>query len=140
MQKNMQKDMQKDVSPPVNEIGRYLLVGVVNTAVGYGAIMGLQYGLGTSALAANAGGYAVGWVVSYLLNRSYTFRSNRPHAQSLPAFAVAAGICYAVNAGVLVLAMSVLGLPGAVAQAMALCSYTVSFYLLNRYVIFARAA
>jgi putative flippase GtrA len=115
---------------------RYLIVGVVNTVIGYGLIVLLQYGAGLPPLAANAGGYLVGWAASYLLNRSYTFRSQRSHREGLPAYAAAAMACYALNAAVLHLALSWLKLPGALAQACGVAAYTVSFYLVNRYAIF----
>jgi len=116
---------------------RYLLVGIANTGVGYSVILVLQLGLGAPALAANAAGYAAGWALSYMLNRDFTFKSRRAHRAALPGYVAAAAICYLLNAAVLHLGLDRLGLPVALAQALAIASYTVSFYLLNRYVVFA---
>lgn len=115
---------------------RFLMVGVVNTMAGYSVIMFLQYGVGLTPLMANAGGYLVGWVVSYVLSRRFVFQSQRSHKASMPSFVVAALCCYGVNAAVLHYSLSWLGLAGPFAQAVAMASYTVSFYLVNRHVVF----
>lgn len=114
---------------------RYLLVGALNTVLGYGVILMLQLGLGLNALLANAAGYSVGLLVSYSLNRRFAFRSVRSHRSGLPAFVAAAAACYGLNLVVLWLGLGA-GLPVAAAQGIAVASYTVSFYLLNRYAVF----
>lgn len=54
---------------------RFLLVGVVNTLVGAG-IMFLLYNLaGCSYWLSSAANYIVGGVVSYFLNKYYTFKN-----------------------------------------------------------------
>lgn len=114
---------------------RYLMVGVLNTFVGYGVILLLQFGMGLTALAANAGGYAIGLLVSYTLNRQFTFRSHRSHRRGLPAFLVVALLCYGLN--VLVLwSMLDAGYSAVWAQGLAVLVYTVSSYLLNRHLVF----
>jgi putative flippase GtrA len=115
---------------------RFLLVGVVNTIAGYSVILLLQYGAGLAPLMANAGGYVVGWAVSYVLSRRFVFQSQRSHSDSLPRYVVAALCCYGINAAVLHYSLSWLGLPGPLAQAVAMSSYTVSFYLVNRHAVF----
>jgi putative flippase GtrA len=117
-------------------VAKYALVGATTTLVGYATVLTLQYAAQLSPHAANAGGYLVGWVMSYMLNRRYTFNSQRAHREGLPMFALGAALCYAINAVVLQLAIATLELPGALAQALAMLSYSVSFYLLNRHVIF----
>ena len=115
---------------------RFVLVGLVNTAVGYGVILFLHYGLQMSPLWANVGGYAVGGLLSYLLNRSFTFASSKPHSQALPRFGAAMAACFALNLMVLEFGLSVLALPVPAAQALAIGSYTVAFYLVNRLAVF----
>lgn len=118
------------------KFGRFLAVGVVNTIAGYSVIMLLQYGARLTPMMANAGGYLVGWVVSYFLSRRFVFQSRRSHRDSIPCFVLSAVSCYGINAAVLHYALSWLGLPGPLAQAVAMGSYTVSFYLVNRHVVF----
>ena len=115
---------------------RFLVVGVVNTAVGYGTILALQYGAGIGHLPANAAGYLVGATVSYLLNKHYTFESQRAHREAAPKFVMAVGICYLINVLVLEIAVRVLHWPGALAQAVAMVSYTLSFYFISRALVF----
>jgi putative flippase GtrA len=115
---------------------RYLLVGVTNTLVGYGVILFVQLGLGVHAIVANALGYFVGLVVSYWLNRVYTFRSTQSHAKSIPTFVAVAGMCYVLNLAVLQLTIGYLGLSASIAQGLAICSYTIAFFVASRYLVF----
>lgn len=115
---------------------RYLLVGVINTMVGYGVILFLQLGLGVHAIAANALGYFVGLVVSYLLNRAYTFRSSQSHAKGVPTFIAVAGMCYLLNLAVLQLTIGYLGLSVPIAQGMAIGCYSIAFFVAGRYLVF----
>jgi len=117
---------------------RYAAVSVVNTFVGYGCILGLQIGLGWSAVAANFGGYAVGFVVSYFLNHRFTFSSHQPHRRGLPLFAAAVSLCYALNVVVLIAAAELLLLPPALAQAVAVVAYGAALFMLSRRIVFVR--
>lgn len=54
---------------------KYNLIGIVNTAVGYGIIFGAMYLLQASPVLANAAGYATGMVISFVLNRVWNFKS-----------------------------------------------------------------
>jgi putative flippase GtrA len=119
---------------------RYVLVGLANTAIGYGCILLLRYGLHWSDLAANAGGYGMGACASYLLNRSFTFQSQRRHGQALPRFVLAMALCYALNAAVLLACLQWLHWPSFASQALALCAYTVAFFVLSRTLVFRAEA
>jgi len=118
---------------------RFLLVGLINTGIGYACIVALEVFAGFSAIAANAGGYATGFLISYLLNRRYTFRSSAAHVTTMSAFALSAGASYLLNVGVLLVALD-LGIASAAAQAIAMVSYTLSFYALSRYFVFRSAS
>lgn len=115
---------------------RFLLVGIANTALGYGTILLLHYTLGASPILANAVGYFFGTLLSYTLNRAYTFASTRPHAQALPRFCLTAATSFVLNVMVLELCLTALKLPFALAQAAAICVYTASFYLISRFLVF----
>lgn len=119
---------------------RFLLVGLANSAIGYAVVMGCHYALGASPLAANAFGYLVGGLVSYLLNRRFTFGSRRTHAEALPLFAACVAACFALNAAVLAFLLRALQLPFPLAQAGAMVAYTGAFYVLNRLVVFPRSS
>ena len=117
---------------------RFLIVGAGNTAIGYGVILLLQLRFGMCALAANSLGYLVGFFVSYILNKRYTFRNRSSHRASVPAFVAAATVCYLFNLVVLQVAMEFLQLPATISQGIAVCAYTVSFYEVSRYVVFGK--
>lgn len=77
---------------------KYLAVGVVNTLVGYGVIFALMWG-GLMPELANIVGYGVGFIVSYLLNKRYTFASPASHKKDLPRFGFAMGLAYIAQLG-----------------------------------------
>jgi len=78
---------------------RFLLVGVFNTLVGLSAsflffnVFGLGYWASTFA------GNTIGAIVSYALNRSFTFRSTASVASSWWRFALVILICYGISYG-----------------------------------------
>ncbi len=120
----------------MTSLGRFLIVGCVNTVIGYGAILFVQYVLSAGHLAANAIGYLIGGSGSYLLNKSFTFRSARAHSEALPRFVLVVVGCYLINLLVLEISVSQWQLPAALAQGLAVLSYVFSFYVLSRQVVF----
>jgi putative flippase GtrA len=96
----------------------------------------LHYGLGVEPVPANVGGYLIGALLSYTLNRNFTFASTRPHAEALPRFGLAVVVCFLLNLMVLNLCLTVFLLPVALAQALAVCAYTIAFYFVSRFLVF----
>lgn len=119
---------------------RFAIIGLVNTVIGYVVILFLHYWLGINPTAANAGGYAVGALFSYALNRTFTFSSNKPHLRTLPLFAITVLGCFLFNIFILHVGIAVLDLPMALAQALAVGSYGLLFYLISRHVVFKVAS
>lgn len=60
---------------------RFASVGAVTTCLDF-ALFSIAIGIGTAPVAANIGSYSCGIVVSYLLNRSFTFRVAGSSAQA----------------------------------------------------------
>lgn len=120
------------------QASRYLVVGLLNTLVGLLVIVALQALLGVSPYVANACGYATGIVVGFLANRSWTFRHSGPVALSAALYAAMFTVCYSLNLAVLWLALNVLGWPAALAQLAGMSTYTVSFFVGCKMVVFAR--
>lgn len=73
---------------------KFILVGVANTIFGTG-IMFLFYNvLHFSYWVSSASNYFFGSILSYILNRLFTFRSSKNTAQTLPRFIINISLCY----------------------------------------------
>ena len=79
---------------------RFLLVGVVNTLVGAG-IMFLLYNLaGCSYWLSSAANYIVGGIVSYFLNKYYTFKNTERSWKQVLRFALNVAVCWLLAYGI----------------------------------------
>ena len=84
---------------------RFILVGLVNTAVGYGVMFGLYNLAGlhtwgdTGYWISSAANYIVGSVVSFFLNKHFTFRSREKGAGVVLRFALNIAVCWALAYG-----------------------------------------
>src|SRR5208282_1728517 len=83
---------------PANLI-RFLLVGVANTLVGLSAIYLIKWLGEVGDVLANASGYAIGLMVSFVLNRSWTFSHSGAVLPAAVRFFVVFAIAYTTNLG-----------------------------------------
>lgn len=123
-------------------LSRFGLVGLANTALGFGVIAALDIGLGVNRQVANALGYAAGMVLSFVLNRTFVFRSRDRSRATAPKFVASLLIAFCLNQAVLFAVSQVLGhsTPERLAaQLVAMASYTGSFFLLCRLWVFREA-
>jgi putative flippase GtrA len=72
-------------------LGRFAVVGVVNTAIDF-AVFGLLAVLGVPILLANFVSTSAGMTFSFLVNRSWTFRSTRSVRSSLGPFVLVTAV------------------------------------------------
>ncbi len=114
---------------------KYLLVGVINTIVGLGIIFTLMYCRFTPEIA-NIIGYSVGIIVSYILNKYFTFHSNNSHKKDFFRFVIAMGIAYVINLIVLSVSYRYFGINKYISQIIAGICYTISGYVLNKFYTF----
>lgn len=121
---------------------RFLLVGVVNTLVGAG-IMFLLYNLaGCSYWLSSAANYIVGGVVSYFLNKYYTFKNTERSWRQVLRFALNVAVCWLLAYGIAKpLALRLLTgfdekLQTNAAMLAGLCFYTALNYLGQRFFAF----
>lgn len=128
--------MRGDVgAQPRNEAGRllrFVTVGIVNTAIGYGMILvGLLCGLDD--YSANVAGFAVGLPISYALHRRHTFRvERRPTIREGATYLCAFLIAYGANLGVIAAGRAIGFEASAVLQAAAICCYAALLFVLTR--------
>ncbi|WP_186578988.1 GtrA family protein [Aquibacillus kalidii] len=78
-----------------NFFSRFIVVGIINTIIGI-STMYLLYHLGISYWIATCTGNVVGAIVSYFLNRSFTFQSTKPINQTIALFLVVIATCYII--------------------------------------------
>lgn len=120
----------------MKQFSRFLLVGCVNTVLGYAVIFGCMYLGRLTPELSNAVGYLVGLMVSYILHRHFTFRSARPRSTEFARFVIVFLIAYTTNFIVLVVLVRGLGTHAALSQVVAGVVYVGTAYLLNKRYVF----
>ena len=112
---------------------KYNLVGIVNTTIGFSIIFSLMF-LGVSAILSNAIGYAIGSIVSYYLNKKYTFNSKEKSKTQAIKFFVVLGVSYLINFIVLKWLLEFMN--PYLAQLISAVVYTLSSFLLVKFLVF----
>jgi putative flippase GtrA len=112
--------------------GRYLLIGLLATAIHYAVLLGLVEVAHAAAAPSAAFGAACGALAAYAGNRRFTFATQASHRQALPRFLTVAVLAAAANgtvvwAGTELLRMHYLG-----AQAFATLGVVWGGFTLNR--------
>lgn len=110
---------------------RFLAVGMLNTGVGLACIYGAM-ALGVDYRWANALGYALGCLVGFVGNRSWTFRHEGPWRSSLARWLLVVAAAYAVNLSAVVALHEALGIDAYVAQLGGIVLYTAAAFLGGR--------
>jgi putative flippase GtrA len=121
----------------VSELFKYIVSGVVNTAAGYGVFWILLRGLHSSPEAANAVGYMVALGIAFLLNRFYVFTAAKISTHTILRFLTSFVAAFAINQGVLIFLIRFFTVLPEIAQLFSMLAYTISFYLFNKYFVFA---
>lgn len=118
------------------EAARYVMAGAANTLVGYLVYwLCLSY-IGLTPAWANAVGYAVGLCVAFVLNQVFVFRGSRVTIPVVFHFLIAFAVAFALNQLVLWIQIDGLEIAPEIAQIGAMMTYTVSFFLLNKFLVF----
>lgn len=120
----------------MSQFSRFILVGVANTVLGYAVIFGCMYLAGLSPELSNAAGYTFGLLVSYFLNRRFTFRSARRRSIEFACFTLVFLAAYTVNLAVLIILVRALDMHAGISQVIAGFIYIGTAYLLNKHYVF----
>lgn len=118
---------------------RFGLAGMINTAIGMSITLVLDVALGVAPALANAAGYAVGILVSWILQRRFVFRSRDAGWAAKTRYVTTIALAFAVNQAVLWAMPLLVGdsRPARVAsQVVAMASYTVVQFILFRLWVF----
>lgn len=121
----------------VGLLSRFGLAGLINTAIGLAIIATLDLGLRVEPHLANAIGYAVAIGVSFLLTRSFVFRSRKPGAAMR--FLAAIAVAFAFNQIALTIAGILLGshpVARSVAQLFGMAVYTATQFVICYFWVF----
>ena len=82
-----------------NTFLKFAAVGVLNTAVGTAIMFGLYNLAGASYWVSSAANYILASILSYVLNKKFTFRHEGEVVQSGIRFAVNIAVCYFIAYG-----------------------------------------
>ena len=114
---------------------KYLLVGIINTIVGYGIIFSLMF-IGISPEISNIIGYAIGIIVSYTLNKIYTFQSKAHPKKEFPKFVLSLLTSYGLNFLTLILCIHIFKINPYISQIISGAVYTLSGFVFLKYFAF----
>jgi putative flippase GtrA len=78
--------------PLARQFATFSGVGLVAAVAHFGVLIALVEGTGMDAVRAALAGFVAGGMVSYVLNRRLTYRSDRPHREATWRFAVVATV------------------------------------------------
>ncbi len=114
---------------------KYLAIGIVNTIVGYSVIFSLMF-FGVRPDISNACGYAVGIIVSFILNKRYNFRSYGKSYQEFFKFVVSMFAAYLMNLATLLICWKQLKVNPYASQIIAGGAYVLTGYTLSKVWVF----
>lgn len=123
---------------------KFIIVGIINTIVGT-SVMFLSYNLlGFSYWVSSVANYVVGSVVSYFLNKHFTFQSKGRSLSEVIAFIVNISVCYLIAYGIAKpMAYKILSgysqsIRDNVAMMIGMCLFVVLNYFGQRFIVFKR--
>ena len=127
--------VQKPLSLDASAI-RFLLAGIVNT-LGSLAIIYLAKVVGIGDMSANAMGYGVGIILSFVLNKKWTFQHDGPVFSTFVRFVIVIGLAYLANLAVVLGTIYILNINSYIAQALGIPLYTSIAYIGSRWYVFS---
>ena len=116
-------------------ITRFAGSGIINTIIGFVVIFSAM-ALGFSPMVSNVTGYAVGFMLGFVLSKRFVFRSNGHLVTESIRYLAAFLISFLFNLLVLHLALVYLNYHAVVSQVAAAISYTLLMYTLTRLYVF----
>ena len=117
------------------QLWRYGATGVLNTALGYGLILSCVYGLETGVIIANVVGYGAGWILSYSMNKRWTFGHRGQTARTAAVFCALVAGAFVANLTV-TLALSQIGIAYPVAQIIGAVVYSATVFVGMKWMVF----
>lgn len=122
----------------MNYFSKFILVGICNTVLGYIIIFSLMYLLNISPEISNIAGYSVGLIVSYFLNRNFTFQSTQAKRREFLRFFLVFCIAYVANFLMLEILIYEFGTNYGLSQILAGAVYILFSFFMNKSYVFER--
>lgn len=116
----------------------FCAVGAANTVFGLAVIFALKYWAGLHDALANALGYGVGMLLSFVLNKTVTFAHRGDLPRSAARFVLVQSVAYLLNLGTVFWLLGS-GVNSYLAQAAGIVPYTAAGFLGAKYFAFRRA-
>ncbi len=116
---------------------RFVIVGIFNTVIGLAIIFAAKALFSFGDLPSNVLGYGVGLLVSFFLNRNWTFQYNGKVLPACLRFGIAVALAYSLNLATVFGLRDGAGINSYLSQAAGVIPYTVFFYLASRYYVFS---
>lgn len=117
-------------------LSRFIVVGALNTLLGFTIVFALMYIFGVSPELSNLIGYSVGLFTTYFSHRKFTFNSNQAKFREFIKFVTVFCISYVSNFLFLFFLIHHLKVNSGVSQFLALMIYIVCSFLMNKYFVF----
>jgi len=117
---------------------KYIVVGIINTLLTLVVIWLMRNVFHTPLVVANVTGYVLGFINSFLLNRSWTFKSFNDWKKEFIKFLMVFFICYLIQLGVLLLLEKYTGLKETYNVLIGMVVYTALNFLFNKYFTFKK--
>jgi putative flippase GtrA len=114
---------------------KYLLVGIINTIVGYVIIFSLMF-VAVPPEISNIIGYIMGVIVCYTLNKIYTFQSKDHPKREFPKFVLSLLTSYGLNFLTLILCIHIFKVNPYISQIISGAVYTISGFVFLKYFAF----
>ena len=111
---------------------KYGIVGVVNTLITLAAIFILMEFIGVHYVAANAVGYILGFINSFIMNKIWTFESKGNTSKEILSFVLIFLVSYAFQLLLLILIKEKIGISAEIAQVVAMIFYTIISFIGNK--------
>lgn len=118
------------------QTSRFILVGVFNTLVGLMIIFAAKGIAGFNDFESNLLGYSCGLLISFCLNRKWTFRHNGSIGPTAVRFFLAFLVSYIANLITVYGLRDAIELNSYLAQALGTVPYSAIFFLTSRYYVF----
>lgn len=123
---------------------KFLFVGIINTLVGT-TVMFVAYNLlHLNYWISSGANYVIGSIVSYLLNKNFTFQDKEKSHKTIFKFVINISICYLLAYGIAkpivksLLAGTNLSIQENVAMLVGMCLFVLFNYVGQRYIVFLK--